>query len=607
MAGTVTAAALQAWDWFLVVWSLAVVVGVGVWYSRRAGRSLDEYFLSGRSLPWWALGTSMVATTFAADTPLAVGELVVEDGIAGNWLWWNFLIGAALTVFLFSRWWRRARITTEIELLALRYDGRAARALRGFKAVYFGLVLNSLVIGWVTKAMVGILATIFPEVPPGWILAGLIALTLAYTALSGLWGVVATDVLQFTLAMVGSILLAVLSVRDAGGLGRLVARVRELEVEHGRNLLSLFPSGADAFSFVVLVLVLVNWWAVYYPGVEPGGGGYVAQRMLAAKDERHARAGTLWFLIAHFVLRPWPWVLVALAAIVRAPEYLAASGAPAPATAYPSMFSVLPVGLYGLVIGSFLAAYMSTITTQLNLAASYLVNDLYRPFLARDGMAPRREVHVARIAVAIVTAAGCLVSYLLVSVSEGWNVMRELTAGTGLVLILRWLWWRVNAWSEIAAIVASALAFTVSKLPPCEAALLDLAGRDAGAAAQLRLVGIVLCTSACWILVTYATRPVGAERLQAFYRLVRPGGWWQPLAQATGIPVHGLRLELAMWGTSIALAFGALFATGSLLLLDFRTAFLSGAIAALAAFVLRALFLREARAEARAEAGADVG
>jgi Na+/proline symporter len=596
---------LTAWDWVFVVWSLAVVVGVGTWYGRRANRSIDEYFLSGRDLPWWALGTSMVATTFAADTPIVVGDLVVRRGVAGNWLWWSFLFGSALTVCLFSRWWRRAGVTTEIELLELRYDGAPARGLRGFKAIYLGLVLNSIVIGWVTKAMLGILTRIFPELPPGWILAALLALTFAYTTLSGLWGVVATDVLQFAVAMVGSILLAVLAVGEVGGLPELVARAREVGDAHGRDLLSILPRGDDLFASGVAVLVLVNWWAVYYPGVEPGGGGYVAQRMLAAKDERHARAGTLWFVFAHYVLRPWPWILVALAAIVLQPEYLAASGAPPADGAYPGMFRLLPEGLRGLVVASFLAAYMSTITTQLNLAASYLVNDLWRPFLRGPGATPRHEVAVARLAVVVVTAAGGLVSWQLVTAGKGWSVLMELTAGTGIVLILRWLWWRVNAWSEIAAMAGSALGYVAARTAVGSQSLAAIARAWHGLPPEhpvaeatiepIRLLAIVLCSALFWLPCTLLTRPVPAAKLAAFFGRIRPGGWWGPVARASGLPVPSLGAELRQWLFAIALVMGGLIGLGSALLLDFRTAFLAGAVALAGGVLFRLALAAEDR------------
>lgn len=565
---------LDGWDWAFLVWSLVVTTGVGLYYARRAGANLSEYLLSGRNLPWWALGTSMVATTFAADTPIVVAEFVITKGIAGNWLWWNFLVGGTLTVFVFSRLWRRSGVVTEVELIAKRYDGRAALALRGFKALYLGLLVNAIIFGWVTKAMSQILDVVIGPEDSTLALSILIALTLGYTALSGLWGVVATDILQFAMAMIGSILMAVLSVKEAGGLEQLVDRVSALGSENGRDLLAIFPTGWNAFSAAILVLVLVNWWAVYYPGAEPGGGGYVAQRMAAAKDEKHARAGTLWFAFAHYVLRPWPWILVGLAALALEPRFLdpkTYGDEFAPGKAYPSMFRVLPVGLLGLVVASFVAAYMSTITSQLNLAASYLVNDFYLPFVAPKGSPPddRTQVRVARGTVVAVTIVGCVITWLLSSAGTGWTLIMEATAGSGLVLVLRWLWWRVNAWSEISAMAASAVACLLSHTKAGEALLLGLAGGDEAAelVAPLRLLFVVAVTTVTWLAVTFATKPVGAEKLAAFYREVRPGGFWGPVARALSLPPVRIGRDVALWAASSVFVFGCLFGIGELLLL----------------------------------------
>lgn len=575
MTGALT---LGTWDWVFLVWFVAVTLGVGLYYARRAGRNLQEYFVSGRDLPWWMLGTSMVATTFAADTPLAVAGFILAFGVAKNWTWWCFLVGGTLTVFVFSRWWRRAGITTEIELMALRYDGAAARFLRGFKAVYLGLVLNSIIIGWVTKAMGQIVEHVF-DVPKLWSLVVLFGLTFAYATVSGLWGIVAADVLQFAMAMVGALLLAVLCVHEVGGLDALVGKIEAIEVAQGREVLALFPTDLQStFGLAVLVMVMVNWWAVYYPGAEPGGGGYVAQRMLAAKDERHARAGTLWFIFAHYVLRPWPWVLVGLAAMVLAPEFLqwygfsdaqkAANPELAPERAYPAMFEHLPVGLLGLVVASFFAAFMSTITTQLNLAASYLVNDLYLPLRGDDGDTDLGRVRVARLAVVLVTAVGITVAWILESVAEGWTVMWNMTAGIGLVLILRWLWWRVNAWSEIAAMLGSALAFVFLWLTEAGKELVvSLAGtEDADLTGSVRLLLSVVVSSVAWVSATLLTRPVESSRLRAFYEKVRPGGWWGPVARETGVAPSPMGRDLAMWGASTVFLLGALLGVGALLL-----------------------------------------
>ncbi len=583
-----TSVTLHAWDWAFLAWSLAVTTGVGLYYARRAGKNLSEYLLSGRSLPWWALGTSMVATTFAADTPIVVSEFVLTKGIAGNWLWWNFLVGGTLTVFVFSRLWRRSKVVTEVELIAKRYDGRPAAALRAFKALYLGLLVNAIIFGWVTKAMSRVLEVVVPPEQVTLALGALIALTLVYTALSGLWGVVATDILQFTMAMIGAVLLAVLSVGEAGGLRAVVDRVAAIGAESRRDVLAIVPTGWNAFTAAVLVLVLVNWWAVYYPGAEPGGGGYVAQRMAAAKDEKHARAGTLWFVFAHYVLRPWPWILVALAALALEPRFLGGDpeGDFAPGKAYPSMFRVLPTGLLGLVVASFVAAYMSTITSQLNLAASYLVNDFYLPFVARKDRPPddRAQVRVARGTVVAVTAIGCLIAWALETAGAGWALIMEATAGSGLVLVLRWLWWRVNAWSEIAAMGASAVACLLSHTAEGVAFLERLAGGGEAAkdlVSPLRLLVVVAVTTIAWLAATFATPPVGGERLDAFYRDVRPSGFWGPVAKRLGVePVRAGR-DVLLWAASSVFVLGSLFGVGSAVLLRFGSAaaFLAAGVA----------------------------
>ena len=596
-------------DWVFLVWFLGVTIGVGFYYVKRAGKNLSEYFLSARNLPWWALGTSMIATSFASDTPLAVTELVVKYGIAGNWMWWSFLFGGTLTVFLFSRLWRRAEITTEIELIAKRYEGQPAAILRSFKAVFLGVVINSIVFGWVTQAMGEVIEVAFGLDHNSsyrvFALAGMIVVTLVYTALSGLWGVVATDVLQFAVAMIGTIVLAVLSVNEVGGLEVLVTKVQALEVSRHRDILSIVPTGWDAVTGAVLILAIINWWAVYYPGAEPGGGGYIAQRMFSASDERHARAGTLWYIFAHYVIRPWPWVLVALSAIVLEPRFLDPAGHAAgflPRRAYPWMFFVLPAGMRGLMMASFAAAYMSTITSLLNLSASYLVNDLYLPLRARGASSPaadsrsedRRQVFVARLAVLLVTGVGCSVTLLLESITQGWGLVMELTAGTGLVLILRWLWWRVNAWSEISAMVTSACVCLLSHSQLVENWLVRLAGgKPNEAVGPMRLLLIALVTTIVWCAVTLLTRPVSLEHLESFYRTVRPYGWWRPVAKATGIAPAPVGNDVILWGASSAFVFGALFGLGSALLLRPGAAALWLIVAAIGGIVVVGLLRRE--------------
>ncbi|MSP15092.1 MAG: hypothetical protein EXR73_00525 [Myxococcales bacterium] len=591
---------MQALDWWVVVVFLVVSLGVGVWFTRRSGKSLADYFVSGRDLPWWALGTSMIATSFASDTPLIVTGFVLTAGTAQNWTWWNFLVGGTLTVFVFSRWWRRAELTTEVELIALRYDGRAAPLLRGFKALYLGLLLNALVFGWVTKAMVKVLRVVLPDhgllASETFTMGLLVGITLIYTALSGLWGVVATDVLQFVVAMVGAVVVAWLGVAECGGLATMLERVRAIEATSGRDFLSLLPTGGDAIVALLVVPLAVQWWAVYYPGSEPGGGGYVAQRMFAAKDESHARGGTLWYVVFHYAVRPWPWIVTGLAALVLEPRFagigatVGASGSEFDAeSAYPWMFRLLPSGLLGLVIASFFAAYMSTITSLLNLSASYLVNDFWLPLQARrqaqaggaaTGDIPG-SVAIARIAVAIVAIAGIAVTCSLDHAGAGWSLVWEFTAGTGLVLLARWLWWRVNAWSEIAALAAS---IGTSSLLQIDAIA------DAVGSGWRRMLVVVAITSVAWIATTLATKPCSTEQLVRFFRRVRPGGAWGPVAAAAGTPTASLRRDLTLWFASTAATYGLLFACGHALFGETATAIAAAVIAVVAgAFVVKGL------------------
>ncbi|HSA94989.1 MAG TPA: sodium:proline symporter, partial [Acidobacteriota bacterium] len=364
---------LAAVDWLFIAWYFALSIAIGLYYSKRAGRSISEYFLSGRSLPWWLLGTSMVATTFSSDTPLAVTGIVIRDGVAGNWFWWNFLLGGALTFLFFAHLWRRAEVVTEVEFIDIRYSGKAARFLRGFKALYLGLPVSCITFGWVTLAMVKIIRVIFGT-SGSTAMAVCLGLTIIYTTLSGLWGVVATDMLLFGVAMAGSIILSVVSVEKAGGIAALVAAVKAAGAGAGKDYLAVFPPLGQALPLAFFVALFVQWWAVYYPGAEPGGGGWIAQRMLAGKDAKHAVKGTLWFAVAHYVIRPWPWILTALAALVVLPG-IAGAGAGETEAAYPRMIAFLPKGIAGIVIASLFAAFMSTIESVVNLSGSFLLND----------------------------------------------------------------------------------------------------------------------------------------------------------------------------------------------------------------------------------------
>ncbi|MFW6085451.1 MAG: sodium:solute symporter family protein, partial [Gemmatimonadota bacterium] len=439
-------------DWIIVVAYFVVAAGVGIAVMRRASGSTDDYFLGGRSLPWWLAGTSMVATTFAADTPLAVTEMVVNHGVAGNWLWWNLVMSGILTVFFYARLWRRAGVLTDAEFTEIRYGGKPAALLRGFRAGYLAVPINLIIMGWVNLAMVDI-ASIAIGISPVAALLLCFLLASAYAILSGLWGVVITDFIQFGLAVAGSVLLAVFAVEAVGGMSGLK---EGLAGAYGSTeaALALFPregSGGRVWMPTVTLAVFlgVNWWASWYPGAEPGGGGYVAQRIFAARSERDGLLATLWYNIAHYAVRPWPWILVALASTILYP------GLENPREGYVrAIVDLLPPGIVGLVIAGLAAAYMSTISTQLNWGASYLVNDLYGRFLRPE--ADQRElVRVSRWATALLMVSSLVVTLFLTSIEGAWRFLLAIGAGTGPVLILRWYWWRINAWSEIAAMAAS--------------------------------------------------------------------------------------------------------------------------------------------------------
>src|SRR5947199_1601168 len=441
-------------DWIVVAAYFLFNLGIGVYYARRARGSTNEFFLSGRDVPWWLAGTSMVATTFAADTPLAVTGFVAKNGIAGNWLWWNFVMSGMMTVFLYARLWRRAGVMTDVEFAELRYSGKPAAFLRGFRALYLGLPINCIVLGWVNLAMVKILMLVLGVGKSEALLfvLGLITLTSFISTLSGLWGVLVTDVVQFVIKMGMVIVLAVFAVNAVGG----IEVMKEKLVSSGRGeALNLVPALNSVWMPMItfLVYVSVNWWATWYPGAEPGGGGYVAQRMFSAKDERHSMLATLWFNIAHYAIRPWPWILTALASLILFP------GLKDPETGYIRvLIDYLPASLRGLMIAAFAAAYMSTIATQLNCGASYLVNDFWRRFVKRDAT-DRYYVRASQVATVLLTLIAAMVTFRMGSIGGAWKVLIVTGAGTGGVLLLRWYWWRINAWSEVSAMIT---AFVVS-------------------------------------------------------------------------------------------------------------------------------------------------
>jgi SSS family solute:Na+ symporter len=547
---------LDLGDWLIILAYFVVSAVLGLIYTRRAGSSLTEYFLSGRALPWWLAGTSMVATTFSADTPLVVAGLVAKYGVAGNWLWWNGAVSGILTVFFFARLWRRAGVLTDLEFAELRYGGKPAAALRGFRALYLALPVNLIIMGWVTRAMVTVLE-ISLNIDPWRAAVLLFLITAGYTMFSGLWGVVVTDAFQFVVKMGGVILLAVLAVKSIGGLDVLTERASQHFGSYEAAFGVLPPTDRAWLPLsTLLVFLAVQWWATWYPGAEPGGGGYVAQRVLAAKDERHGLLATLWFNIAHYALRPWPWILVGFVALLRYP------GLANPEEGYVRvMVDVLPSPMKGLLLAAFAAAYMSTIGTHLNWGASYLVNDVYLRFV-NPAAGRRAQVIASRGATIVLMLLSLVVMAYLKSVEQGWKLLIGLGAGTGLVFILRWYWWRINAWSEISAMAASfvtSIALQAAHLESGNTSSPDYA------IAMLTTVGV---TTVVWFSVTLLTAPESPETLDRFYRRVRPGGaGWRDVAQRLGFgndPIPGGVLSWVNWIAGVTAVYSAVFGVGAL-------------------------------------------
>ncbi len=572
-------------DWSVVVLYFAFNVAIGLYYKRRAGRDTREFFLSGRNVPWWLAGTSMVATTFAADTPLAVTGMVAKNGIAGNWLWWTFVASGMLTVFFYARLWRRCGVMTDVEFSEIRYAGRPAAFLRGFRALYLGIPINCIILGWVNLAMVKILELLFNvgKVEALIMVLGLIALTSAISTLSGLWGVLVTDLFQFVIKMGMVIVLAVVAVRAVGGIDVMktkLAQIDQLRAAAGGHgsVLSFLPDVGSTWMPMItfFVYISLNWWATWYPGAEPGGGGYVAQRMFSAKDEKHSLLATLWFNIAHYAVRPWPWILVALASLILFP------GLADPETGYIRvMIDYLPSSLRGLMVAAFAAAYMSTIATQLNWGASYLVNDFYRRFLRRDA-SERHYVLASRAATVLLTVISALATLGMGSIAGAWKLLLVTGAGTGSVLLLRWYWWRINAWSEVAAMVT---AFVVSVL------LQTVGGLDSDKPVDFAWIMILTVgvTTATWLAVTFLTRPERDETLVAFYRRTRPAraGWGPIAARAPDVQPSGDGLaNLVDWVAGCVLIYAALFGVGKLLLHEALPGVLLLALAAVAATII---------------------
>ena len=570
-------------DWTIVAAYFLFNLAIGFYYKGRAGKNTGEFFLSGRNAAWWLAGTSMVATTFAADTPLAVTGMVARNGVAGNWLWWNAVASGMLTVFFYARLWRRSGVMTDVEFAEIRYHGKPAAFLRGFRALYLGIPINCIILGWVNLAMVKILSLIL-GVDRDFALAivvGIIALTSFISTLSGLWGVLVTDLFQFAIKMTMVIVLAVAAVGAVGGIDAMkqqlaaIDRAKGLATGTAGSALSFVPDLNSAWMPMItfLVYISLNWWATWYPGAEPGGGGYIAQRMFCAKDEKHSLLATLWFNIAHYAVRPWPWVLAALAAVVL---YQHDPGFQKdPETGYIRvMIDYLPAWLRGTMVAAFAAAFMSTVGTQLNWGASYLVNDFYRRFVRTD-QSDRHYVRVSQLATVLLTVISAVITRYMNSIAAAWQLLIVTGAGTGTVLILRWYWWRINAWSEVSAM---ATAFVVSVWLQTA---IGWSSADPRGFASIMLVTVAI-TTAVWLAVTLLTPAEPEAHLVAFYRRVRPSAaLWRPIARLAPEvpPARELKYNFLDWLAGCAMIYGALFGTGKIILKDYGTGVILLAVA----------------------------
>lgn len=553
---------LTALDWAVIAAYFLFNIAIGLYYKKRAGKNISEFFLSGRNVPWWLAGTSMVATTFAADTPLAVTGWIAKNGIAGNWFWWCFVAGGMMTVFFYARLWRRSGVMTDIEFSEIRYSGKPAAFLRGFRSLYLGILMNCIILGWVNLAMVKILVLVL-GIDKDQALIGvvlLIAFTSSISTLSGLWGVLVTDVFQFIIKMGMVIVLAVVAVKAVGGIDAMKTKLAAIDVAHGTHgsILAFVPDLNSAWMpfITFFVYVGINWWATWYPGAEPGGGGYIAQRMFSAKDEKNSLLATLFFNVMHYAVRPWPWVLTALVSVILYPHLAD------PETGYIKvMVDYLPWYFRGLMVAAFAAAYMSTIATQLNWGASYLVNDFYRRFLKKNET-DKHYVRASQLATIGLTIISVIVTRHMDSISGAWKLVTLTGAGTGGVLLLRWFWWRVNAWSEVSSMIAAFLVSVYLQL---------VYGLDSDRPRDFAWIIIVTVsiTTAVWLLTTYLTKPETDEVLVQFYRRTRPSlaGWRHVAALAPDVKPSTDGWYNAMdWIAGCALIYGLLFGVGKLIL-----------------------------------------
>jgi solute:Na+ symporter, SSS family len=566
---------LQPIDWIIIIASLAICFVPALFYGKRAGKSTSEFFVSGRAVPWWLAGLSMVATTFSSDTPNLVTDIVRRNGVAGNWVWWAFVLTGVSTVFFYARLWRRSGVMTDLEFYEIRYSGGAARGLRGFRAIYLGLLFNCMIMATVNLAAVKIASVLFGLERWQTLLAvGL--LNVAFAAHSGLWGVLIIDMIQFFIKMSAVIAAAYFAVTapQVGGLDALISRLSTMTGPGGVHYLSILPDFTSNWDLAVAIFIMpvaVQWWAVWYPGAEPGGGSYVAQRMLASKTERDALGAVLFFNVAHYVLRPWPWILVALASIIVYPELSDIQRALPHVDprlighdiAYPAMLKFLPAGFIGLMVGGLIAANSSTILTHLNWGASYLVHDFYRRFVRRDAT-ESHYVLAGRLVTVLLFVCASATVYLLDTAKDAFDIILQVGAGTGLLYLVRWYWWRVNAWCEIVAMISS---FATSVI------LLGLVRNGMVISTHAALLVTIAVTTICWLLAAYLAPQTDREVLNSFYRKVRPvgPGWARIRAELGPLEDDGLGtrenipLALLGWVAGSVMIWSGLFTVGNVL------------------------------------------
>lgn len=578
---------LHTIDWAIIIGYFLVTILIGLWASKKAGSSSADFFLSGRNMPWWLLGISMVATTFSADTPNLVTDIVRKNGVAGNWVWWAFLLTGMLTVFLYAKLWRRSGVMTDLEFYELRYSGKPAAFLRMFRAIYLGVLFNVIVMATVCLAAIKIGSVMF-DLPAIHTLGFACVITVLYSATGGLRGILFTDFFQFFLAMVGTVLAAVyiLNMPEIGGLSNL------LDQPAIKAKMDFIPKDDNMFFTLFLLPLCVQWWASYYPGAEPGGGGYIAQRMLAAKDEKNAVTATFVFNIMHYALRPWPWILIAFASIIIFPDH-ASLAAKFPNIdpsiinddlAYPAMLTFLPAGLLGVILASLFAGFMSTISSHLNWGSSYIVNDVYHRFV-NPNATEKQLVMLGRVSTAVMMLLGALLALTLTSAEAAFQLIIMLGAGTGLIYILRWFWWRINAFTEIAAMICSfiiALFFHLyyTGATPEEAAYLP---------SHYKLLINVGVTTVVWLIVTFATRPTDNSKLVSFYEKIYPySPGWSSVINKNSLEVKKERFgsKLLAIVLGVVLVYGSLFGTGYLIYGETMNAVVALGLAAISAVVL---------------------